>query len=240
MVLFIFFGSISGSYSRITYNDSSSEGFSVKGWDCRFILVKRFRINSDHFRNNKWTVCKSVNQKQRRIIYHQTKSTLLLWNTVVAYLGSWLFRFTGSCACPFWAVKHFSTPNSIAERANPTHRLSHSLSLSFQKTLTSVHIFFHQELPVKWSQLMQCRMGEEVGGRASCPAPTLLLLLFCLSSCFHFFFFFHPWILNTSASFPHLCLYDPHPPLTSCTNVPLVLDHCVLIAGLARYVGQAT
>lgn len=139
---------------------------------------------------NKRIVCKSVNQKRRRIIYHQTKSTLLLWNTVVAYLGSWLFRCTGSCACPFWAVKRFSTPNSIAKRANPTHCLWHSLSLSFQKTLTSVHIFFHQELPVKRSQLMQCRAGEEVGGRASCPAPTLLLLLFCLSSCFHFFFFF--------------------------------------------------
>lgn len=112
--------------------------------------------------------------------YRPLTKILLLWKTIVAYLGSCLTE--ACCSITIWAQEFlrmsflgsetFSTPQSITECANPTHSLSRALAL-LPKTLTSVHIFFHGELPTNKLQLMQCReWEEEVRGRTSCPALT--------------------------------------------------------------------
>lgn len=103
-----------------------------------------------------------------------------------------LFRFMSSCACPFWGVKHFrpQTPWLTVAKPHPLSLFISPRTLSFSldpssspsKTLTSLHISStascQRKITADAMQGSEERQWEEVGGRASCPAPAPLLLLF--------------------------------------------------------------
>lgn len=133
----------------------------------------------------------------------------------------------------FLGSETFFTPQSIAECANPTHSLSLSSAHSPSK---NTHICSHFLPQRAASEIITADAMQGMGGGSRredfLSSPDLLLLLFCLS--FHSFVF----IPNTSLRlFLSLSLIHIHL-LTSCTHKPLALDHCVLITGLAGYIGQ--
>lgn len=132
----------------------------------------------------------------------------------------------------FLGSETFSTPEFIAEYTNHTHTPSRWLSHSIHS-----HLFtFSSTQRCLWNNHSWCNAGQvrkkKEGGlpfqlqpAASLVLPQLLLSLLC----------FYPRVPNTSLRlFPS----DPHSSQTSCTHDPLALDHCVLIAALAGYIGQ--
>lgn len=126
-------------------------------------------------------------------------------------------------------------------------RKSHPLSLTLTLALLpkNTHICSHFLPPRAASETitadaMQGGGGSRREGFLSSPDPAASLVLPQL--LLSLFFFFFPSLdpkTPQPASLISVFMIHIHL-LTSCTNVPLVLDHCVLIAGLARYVGQAT
>lgn len=122
----------------------------------------------------------------------------------------------------FLGNETFSTPESTAECANPTHTLWHQVSV--KKNICS-HFLPNGAAP----ELITADVTQEERGRASFPTPTCHGL--CLSSpllCFC------PGLTKSSRLF----LSDPHPSPNSWTHGSLALDHRVLIAALAGYLGQ--
>lgn len=90
----------------------------------------------------------------------QNHKNLLLWNAIVAYLGSWvwqepaaqeLFGFVSSYTCPFWAVKRFRPHGPRLKRANPTHSLLALAPLAKTHLLT-----FYSTESCQWNNHSWC------------------------------------------------------------------------------------
>lgn len=143
----------------------------------------------------------------------------------------------------FLGSETFSTPNCIASCANPAYSLVSPLALLPHPLPEHSHRFTFLPLraasEIITADAMQGGRGSGREGFLSSPDPAASPVLPQLLPAFTALF-------SSTAQGPldpkHLSQLPsvsyPHPSITSCTHLPLVLDHCEVIAGLAGYIGQ--